>query len=244
MAEKYSMKDYAKKLCKAVEAYEYPAVTYDFQIGREVPHSNMSEVDRVIHSQLCSPHLSEVKDGLSNVVYWGMYRMGFRDTRVREFRKVTLHQLSCFSAVARDPRGADLVRIKKIGMPQFKTGMSLVSKIRAFLDPGCYPVLDKSIAEEFSQSNSFPPLSNLTFRKKSEWGKQASTYISITNGNEQVYEEWACWCRDTAKALNSYTYSPRKNLRAVDVERSIFHLADNNKTPEAWRLLQGPKTED
>ena len=69
--QQYSMEKYAKKLCDAVEAYDYPVVTYDFQNGREVCHENMCQVEEKIQTQLLSEDPEEVRNGLSNVIYWG-----------------------------------------------------------------------------------------------------------------------------------------------------------------------------
>lgn len=246
---RYSIDEYVRKLCAAVESYDYPRVTYDFEDCREIRHSTMSEVEEAIRAQLLSQDLTEVKDGLSNVLYWGMYRMGIQDNRVRDFRdNVTDHQLHRFKDIVRNLLGPGLSAIrgrvnnKEDNMPQF-TKMSFVSKIRMFLDPE-YPVLDKKLAEAFSQSACFPPLQDLKFRKKADFGDRCETSIRITKDNEGVYEEWARWCRCIANLVNSYPASPCKDLRAVDVERAIFQLSQSDKQTDiqkAWRLLKGPK---
>lgn len=249
MAEQYSMEEYAQVLCAAVEAYNYPAVTYNFERGvntctdkeRKMCHPSMCEVEGIIKSQLLSKDIEKVKDGLSNVLYWGMYRMGVRDTRVCKFRKgVTTHQLNRFKDVVDSLTGTGLAAIRgrvnnaEDNLPQF-TQMPFVSKIRMFLDPENYPVLDKKIAT-FAKSPCFPPLQNLS------WGESETT-IRISGPNERVYGKWAKWCRDVAGQVNSYSDSHFKDLRAVDVERAIFQLSQSDES-EAWWLLQGPKTEN
>ncbi len=244
--QQYSMEKYAKKLCDAVEAYDYPTVTYDFQNGKEVCHENMRQVEEKIKLQLLSKNLDDIKHGLSNVLYWGNAKDRRRDYRVSEFCKgVTTYQLNRFKCVADSLTGTGLARVrgrvnnKKDNMPQF-TQMSFVSKIRMFLDPNEYPVLDMNLAEEFSQLDCFPPLGGLTFRKKKDFPKKNKheTQIRITKHNEEVYEKWALWCGGIARLVNC-ELSP--TLRAVDVERAIYQLECDGGTSEALRLLACPE---
>ena len=234
---------YAQELCAAVEAYNFPPETYDFQheplrcydCDRVVKHEDMLEVERFIREQLLSTHLERVKDGLSNVLFWGYAREpGRRLDRVRRFRcKVTCDKLKTFTDVVDSLRGPGLRDIGRIRLPEFSM-MPFVSKIRMFLCPGDYPVLDNILARKFGRSDCFLPLRSLVILK-------SDTSIRITESNEQVYEKWACWCRETAQLVNAETSSPCKNLRAVDVERAIFQLAQADKD-RAWLLLQGPQT--
>ena len=265
------MENYAKVLCDAVKAYCYPAVTYDFKLGKENNHCEpdtthqvkshrqcMREVEENIRSQLLSKNPEEVKNGLSNVLYWGYASQrkegdgpcdgyipmtGRQKDRIPKFcRHVNENKrkLDRFSHLARNSRGYDLTLsdIKDIEMAEFKTGMAFISKIRMFLDPNNYPVLDREISKLADVENS--PIQDL---------KIHPTYIPIhkpdpkKRDNHQIYEEWAKWCRNIAKQVNSYPYSPLKDLRAVDVERAIYKLSQSNKQ-EAWKLLQGPKPEN
>ena len=259
--QQYKINDYAWKLCKSIKAYEFPPVTYDFKkedyervnyhrgnnrrrfkyvfkSGREIRHSDMSKVESQIKHQLFSQYWLEVKYGLSNVLYWGYSgkQKGIRPYRVGEFwERVTKGQILEFMGVAKGSKDTDLVLIKNIGMPEFSR-MPFVSKVRMFLDPCSYPVLDSQIAK-FSNSEHFPPLQNLTIYRKNQTGER----IDITQDNEEVYVKWASWCRGVAKVANAaYPRSPRNDLRAVDVERAIFQLSQSDEF-EAWRLLQGPK---
>ena len=260
--QQYAMDKYTKKLCDAVEAYDFPAVTYDFNYGIEINRCEsdpthevkkrrecMREVEKTIGAQLLCEDIDVVKDGLSNVLYWGFAtQKGRQIDRVHIFRnKVKDFQINRFKSVVRNLSGPRLASIrgrvnnKNDNMPQF-TMMPFVSKVMMFLDPVNFPVLDMKLAEEFSQSESFPPLRYLTFKKKAEFGKKADTSIRITEYNENVYENWASWCLETATKVSSHSNSPCKDLRAVDVERAIYQIAKSDKE-EAQRLLQGPKAE-
>lgn len=118
--------------------------------------------------------------------------------------------------------------------------MSFVTKIMMFLDPGKQPVLDTKIAEAFSQSPDFQPLQALAFRRKADYGKRADTQVRITGNNECVYNEWAAWCMRIAAWANAEPASPCRGIRAVDVERAVFTLAESPDRAAAWRLLRGP----
>ena len=259
MAEQYSMEKYAEVLCEAVEEYDYPAIIYDFDSRKEINYcesdpehesethrEHMFEMEEKIRSQLLCKDIEVVKDGLSSVLYWGNAKDSRQGYRVSEFCKgVTTYQLNRFKCVADSLTGTGLARIrgrvnnKKDNMPQF-TQTSLVSKVRMFLDPNKYPVLDMNLAEEFSQLDCFPPLEGLTFRKKKDFPKKNKheTQIRITKHNEEVYAKWALWCGGIARLVNCELSSV---LRAVDVERAIYQLECDGETSEAWRLLACPE---
>ena len=55
---------------------------------------SICDVECFVRLQLLSQDLGEVRDGLSNVLYWGFYNAGYRDCRVEDFRqRVTLAKL-------------------------------------------------------------------------------------------------------------------------------------------------------
>ena len=250
----YSMKEYANRLCDGVEAYEYPAVTYDFPVpddnsilyhpsneknpyeyifesARKGCHLDMSRVETLIRCQLLSGNLLDVKNGLSNVLYWGYATQGIQAFRVGGFREqIGDDQLLKFSDKVKTLRGPGLVDIERIEMPEFSR-MPFVSKIRMFLDPDSYPVLDTQIAK-ITKLAHFPPFEPV--------GIQA-IIGGIGPTSERRYASWASWCREVAKAVNAYPHSPTKGLRAVDIERAIYQIAKSDKE-KAKRLLQGPKT--
>ncbi len=252
MADQYPMKKYTKELCDAVKAYDYPAVTYDFQNGKEVCHKNIRQVEENIKTQLFSPNPEEVKDGLSNVLYWGYASLrregngpcdgyipmtGRQKDRIPKFQKVCDSDLNRFIQTIRDLHSLKLSDIRKISLPQF-SGVSFISKAVMFLCPSRYPVLDLNIAR-FTHSEGFPPLQYLSFNRKDPSKATAIPLnLSTRNGqatgeltsqgkrNEQCYENWASWCIGIADLVNSET---SQCLRAVDVERGIFQLVGSEK---------------
>ena len=232
---------YAAALHAAIERYDFPTVTYDFKKEEEVPHADMPAVEMSVRELLRAPDRCDVKDGLSNVLYWGyMNSPGRRDFRVKRFRgNVTDDHLDTFMKIARGTPRPGPIDIRQIGLPEF-SGMSFVTKILMFLDPAGRPVLDMKIAEAFSQSPDFPPLQALAFRRKADFGRNADTQVKITGNNARVYDEWAAWCTRIAAWANAEPASPCRGIRAVDVERAVFTLAESPDRAAAWRLLRGP----
>ena len=227
------LEQYAALLCEAIRDYDFPAVTYDFTEEKPLHHDSMLAVEQYIGTLLHSKDFSAVKDGLSNVLYWGYARQPIRDFRVSDFRKTIPDperepKLDQFAQLIRSGR-SDLFNIKELQLRQFSQ-ISFVSKILMFLDPTRSPVLDLKIAKAFAKS-SFLPLQNLTFAKAG---------ISITKRNATAYDTWACWCREIATVVNEASVSPCRGVRAVDVERALFTLADSQATDKARVLLDGP----
>lgn len=233
---------YAAALSAAIERYDFPTVTCDFEKREEIRHPDMRSVETWVRRLLLAGNRCDVRDGLSNVLYWGyMNSPGLRDVRVGKFREnVTDDELDGFMRIARRTPAPGLCDIKGLGLPQF-SGMSFVTKIMMFLNPDRQPVLDMKLAEAFSQSPDFPPLQALTFRKKADFGKKADTQVRITQRNERVYNEWAAWCTRIAAWANAEPASPCRGIRAVDVERAVFTLAASPDRTDAWRLLRGPE---
>ena len=228
------LQQYAALLCEAIRDYDFPAVAYDFTEEKPLHHDSMLAVEQYIGTLLRSTDFSAVKDGLSNVLYWGYAQQpGRGDFKVRDFRKTIPDperepKLDKFAQLMRSGQ-ADLSNIKKLQLRQFSQ-ISFVSKILMFLDPTRCPVLDLKIANAFAKS-SFLPLQNLTFAKGG---------IRITERNATAYDTWACWCRDIATVVNEAPVSPCRGVRAVDVERALFTLVDSQATDKARMLLDGP----
>ncbi|MCY4077226.1 MAG: hypothetical protein OXH04_17535 [Acidobacteria bacterium] len=194
----------------------------------------MREVEDCIAAALCSKSVADVRDGLSNVLFWGHARHGARDFRVRTFRSNMISadgRLVRFQEFVRsrpEQCAADrLVELKKLRLPAFGQ-MSFATKILMFLDPEYYPVLDLKIARAFAAAE-FPPLQGLTF----------GTSVPITKANAIRYERWACWCRRIATRVNR---EAGQALRTADVERALFALADAEQADNARDLLLGPST--
>lgn len=276
MAGQYPMENYAEVLCDAVKAYDYPAITYNFEPERELLYQKLlsrvlgGNFDRKVtldhdpDRRTCHPHIrdvenhigkqlnqvsqggldivdvnrkdakltqeelieliatmAEVVDGLSNVLYWGHANADYRWTRVQNFREsVNIAQIIQFSRAVNGLLDPGLVRIKKIGMSEFGY-MSFVSKVRMFLDPDNYPVLDRRIANfVIEPATHFPPLQNIK--------SKSSNVIDITGPKEQKYMNWALWCRGIADIVKPLSSS---KLRAVDVERGIFQFVGSKKDP-------------
>ena len=230
--ERIPIAEYARMLCGATESYEFPKVTFDFVTEKECRHPDMTRVEGYIRDLLTSGEAGDIKDGLSNILYWGWaQRSSLQCKRVQIFREqVREVHLVQFMEVAGGLRGPGLVSLKKIRLPQFSQ-MSFVSKVRMFLEPEKYPVLDLKIAG-FANTECFSPLKNL---------KIYPTSIPITKHNETIYEDWASWCWEIAGLVNAEPTAPCNTLRAVDIERAIFQLASDGQSQEAWRLLARPQ---
>ena len=237
---RYNMEEYTRRIRQGAAEYNFPAKTYDFEEETESEHRAVSCVERLIRSQLTSESCSQVKDGLSNVLYWGyIRRQGIRDRRVCQFRaKVTDAQLHAFIERRRRSTCMGLEELKQLGLPEFSK-MSFSTKVSMFMCPDSYPVLDRSIAlfahDQPAQSLDRP--SGLSALLKL---KLYPTTIPLNGNNMRVYREWSGWCCEIADAVNAVV-PPDVNLRAVDVERAIFWCIDRKSDTEARRLLLGPK---
>lgn len=234
------LNDYAVLLCEAIRAYDFPAVTCEFEPGgnrivRTSCRGSMLIVERHVGRLLRSGHRSEVKDGLSNVLYWGWAQTSLAEPKATKFRREVDDDdpmLSDFVNLDKDPPGPGLLgRVNDIGLPGF--GMSFTTKILMFLNPARYPVLDKKIAR-IARNCDFLPLSNIL--------AAGDHHVPMNQHAVAAYERWACWCREIANAVNDAPASRRRDLRAVDVERALFTLADADDHEEhACTLLKGPE---
>jgi hypothetical protein len=196
-------------LCKAIGDYRFPPDYFDFVGNVPEPLENTRAVEIRIERDLTSVDPERVKDGLSNVLYWGYAQMGIRDTRVRRFReKVVPSQLKQASDLFRRPHRSSVFEIKRLGLPEF-SGLSFVSKIRMFLDPDESATLDWQILKIHKHCPT-------TLLAGLHLG--GSTQIPITKNNSEVYE---AWCHKMAEMSREY-FGGR--FRAVDVERGFFQL--------------------
>lgn len=236
--------EYSQSIRRAAEKYRYPAKIYDFIEHRELDHGDdMLSVERLINTQLMSENRSEVKDGLSNVLYWGYVRQGGRGPyRVRRFRdKITDNQLDAFVECRRRSACLGIDELRRLKLPQF-SGMSFASKVLMFMCPDRYPVLDLKIAHfaygvaRREPGQSLDRATGLAALLKL---KVDATTIRLTRNNILAYEEWADWCSNVAAAVNEVNAAPGGTLRAVDVERAIFWCIDQEQKTEARCLLLG-----
>ena len=203
-------------LIEAIGAYDYPPITYDFLDGHERVFTSMIDLEHFLKELLLSGDVRRLKDGLSGIIFWGYYRVNYRDRRVKTFRdQVCDTHLRSASEIFRTLEGAGLMLLKRIGLPQF-TNMAFITKLRTFLDPDHYCVLDKKIAS----------LAPLAIRLKRE-----QTYIPITAHNERAYRWWV----DICSALGSRL---QIKVRPVDIERGFFQLIDDKHIHLAEKLLE------
>ena len=212
----------AAELRRAVAAYDYPKVLFDFKGGHETTFRNMRELEERVRDCLLSPRPDCVKDGLSNILYWGLARMGIQETRIERFRsQVTREQLEAARRAFRAISGTGLQFLKRLGLPQF-SHMSFLSKLRMFLDPMDYVVLDLKLMNlaKVDQANLFSAI------------QRYPTYVPVTAKNEAAYGRWCEVCRGLAAR-----YCGGKKAFAVDVERGVFQLVQEGKLVLAGRIV-------
>jgi hypothetical protein len=210
-------------LDKSIGQYCFPTVFFDFERDEEIYCTGMAAVENKIYKQITSKETKTVKDGLSNILYWGYARVGYRETRINKFRKnITKYKLKHFIHLLESEPKLSLISINKIKMPEY-SGMSFVSKIRMFLDPATSATLDKQIVRiKFLSKNTV--LNQLSHTKK-------ESQIRISKPNSQAYE---AWCNELTSISNTYY---EKRFRAVDVERGLFNLVQCNHINDAVRIL-------
>lgn len=215
--------DEINTLDEAIKKYSFPCVCYDFQNDRPINFPSMREVEEFIREDLKSGDRSRVKNGLSNVLYWGFAQVGYRDERVRIFRnQVTPGKLYDAANLFKEIEGDALKEIWRIKLPQF-SGMSFISKVRMFLDPASYVILDQQILK-MNKAPFQTILNNIKFGEK-------ETQIRISQDNSTVYKKWCDKCNDIS---NTYFNGMH---RAVDIERGFFTLIKNDKTALAAKIL-------
>ena len=208
---------------KAISYYSFPTVCYDFKNGVLAPQPDMRSVEEYIGNDLRSGDLELVKNGLSNVLFWGYAQIGYRDKRVTKFRnEVTVGKLHDAARLFSEIQGDGLLEIKRLGLPQF-SGMSFISKVRMFLNPGSYVILDRQILK-MNDFTSNTVLSQISFGEK-------ETQIRISKKNVGVYIKWCRKCRSTAELFYEGRY------RAVDIERGFFTLIQDGRVELAANIL-------
>jgi hypothetical protein len=205
-------KNQISDLNDAIHGYSFPCVYYDFLKDYSVIESDMQSVEKFIRNDLTSGDPDLVKNGLSNVLYWGLI---FRE-------QVTQGQLYDAALLFADIRGDGLMEIKRIGLPQF-SGMSFVSKVRMFLDPAYYPVLDQQILK-MNDISVQTVLKNIAFGEK-------ETQLRISGNNVRVYADWCKKCL----AISGLYFDDK--YRAVDIERGFFELIQTGRIELAAEIL-------
>ena len=205
-------------LRRFMQSYSYPCVTYDFIRRKGTEHRNMGIVESVIRRQLRSSRLDTVKDGLSNVLYWGHARAGYRGTRVCKFREgVSRAKLEDFVTLLREQDSLCPSDIRRCNLPEF-SGLAFISKILMFYHPERFVVLDSKIASLREVG------SNTLFAKL-----VVSTTIRPTKDNDKIYYRWCQFCVLVGKELE---------VRGVDVERGIFHMVESGMCAQAANICR------
>jgi len=210
-------------LRQAIYDYDFPFVTFNFADARETRYSSMRQVETEIRGQLLSDTPDSIKDGFSNVLYWGYARTGYRWARINDFRnKATTEKLSQAGETLRGLSRSDVRQIAKLKLPQF-SGLSFISKVRMFLDPANYVVLDLQLLKLRGQGqpNLFDAITSA-----------AKTSIAVTKRNETIYEQWCGYCRQVAAREFGGI-----DVRAVDVERGVFHLIQTGRAHLAAEIV-------
>lgn len=211
-----------ESLLQAIEGYAFPPEFYDFNLGRPDPQVDTHAIEVRIKADLTCGDTERVKNGLSNVLYWGFSQMGFRPKRVSIFREnVTPKQLGGAAKLFRASISPPLTEIRKLGLPQF-SGVSFVSKIRMFLDPEKSATLDRQIMK-IHKARPTTVLAKVRVNP---------TQIPINVKNAEAYE---LWCRKMREVSTKY-FAGR--FRAADIERGFFQLVQNDEVSLAGEILE------
>lgn len=208
-------------LYAAINGYAFPPAYFDYSAGAPIVGPTMRQVEGLIKSDLLAGSPFRIKDGLSNILYWGFAQMGgLALVRVNRFRTAVNQaqlQAAC-QLIAATPRPT-LFEIKALGLPQF-SAVSFVSKVRMFLDPDRSATLDQQIMKIHNVSQS-TVLASV---------RRSKTSIPVTKANSLAYESWC----DRLEFIRN-TYLP--TLRVVDIERGLFYFVQSGQVAVAAQLL-------
>ncbi len=205
----------------AIAGYAFPPAYFDFIANAPIVGLTMAQVEARIRSDLIAGTPSQMKDGLSNVLYWGFAQMGgLASVRVNQFRtRVTQRQLQAASQLLSGIPRPPLRVIANLRLPQF-SGASFVSKVRMFLDPAGSATLDQQIMK----IHEVRPTTVLAAVRRSK------TSIPVSAANSAAYEAWC-------DRLNHIRITYLPSVRVVDVERGLFHLIQSGHVGIAADLL-------
>lgn len=209
---------------KASHRFDSLGFTFDFVNNVRVPHESVREVERTIRDELQSEKTEVVRDGLSNVLYWGHVGNGNKGTRISRFRRrVLTTQLVAASELFRRLEGPGILELKALRLPEF-SALSCLSKLRMLLQPRQYVAMDRKLLKLRECS------SRTLFHNLKLWGNLG--YIPSTMHNQIVYQRWCEFCLRKAKR-----YFRDTDVRAVEVERGILDLVDKNRLDAAAQIL-------
>lgn len=213
-----------KILADAIERYNYPKVTCDFRTNREIVHSSMRQLEASIGGDLASGDPIRVKDGLSNVLYWGYYRYraGYRLNRVHNFQnKITQQKLARTAKTLQNLFGTPIRTIKNLELPEF-SNLSFITKVLMFLNPQKYVTLDRKLMK-LKNVKPITVFHNI---------RSCKTYIPYSQENERQYLNWCDLCKNA-----STKYFQGQEVFAVDIERGIFYLVENGRHNIAAEII-------
>jgi hypothetical protein len=209
---------------KASHRFGSLGFTFDFVNNVRVSHKSVREAERTIRDELQSQKTEVVRDGLSNVLYWGHVGNGKKGTRISRFRqKVLPTQLAAASELFRRLEGLGILELKALRLPEF-SALSCLSKLRMFLQPRAYVAMDRKLLKLRECSG------RTLFHNLKLWGSME--YIPATMHNQTVYQRWCDFCLRKAKR-----YFRDTDVRAVEVERGILDLVDSNRLDAAAQIL-------
>jgi len=202
--------------------YDFPCRLFDFITEHELEFNNYRDLEKYIRELIMSNNILHIKDGLSNVLYWGYYRIRYGEIRIKRFRdNVSNIQLQAFSDIIKTNL-VEPINIKKIGMPQF-SGFSFISKILMFSDPTKYVTLDKKIMKLSDLKDTNNPLSKIPYTEK-------DSSIRISQLSQKYYFEWCGLCSFIANQLQG-------NKIAADIERGFFKIVEENRINYGRRII-------
>ena len=177
-------------LANAMDKYAYPKILFDFKNRREMRYSSMRQLEANIRRDLKSGNPNDAKRGLSNVLHWGFYSSGLSVVHMNKFNdNVTYEQLALAARTLAIVRGPGLLELKNIKLPQF-SNMCFLSKVRMFLDPTRWVVLDRSLMT--LAAFEIQPFCNI---------KEYETYLPCTRLNQEHYAGWSKMCRQVVQLI-------------------------------------------
>lgn len=205
-----------QELREAIESQTVPAA-----VARKLRASSYAEVEIVIGQQLRSGLCESVKDGFSNILYWGSSKMCYKEARIRRFRdKATSQKIAAFQALVANGNIPTVLDIRDIGFPEF-SGMHFISKTMLFLDPDNFCALDGQIIR-LRTGNPEKALDSL---KGSSDG-----HIKVTAETKQIYDGWCTECRAISAAYFGGKY------RVADIGLGLRALVQQGRLSSARQI--------
>ncbi len=211
-----------KELIEAVNQYDYPAKLFNFSKNEEIEFRNYRDLEFYIGEQLRSNDIVHLKDGLSNVLYWGFYRFGcvYRDARVNKFKQfITDEKLIKFKELVQI-KNHSCITIKDVEMPQFSQ-LAFISKLLMFIDPVNNVTLDSKIMLLKDSGNLKNPITNI---------KTYKTSIPIKDNQDNCI----LWCKLCKMIASEYF----QDKLSVDIERGFFRLVETNQIESAKQIIR------